>query len=673
MDKLYSNYKISQQRVWPFPNQIKTGTNDFIVSSRLTKKCVTGLGKTLLDKSIVADFNMVAFSDEVLKASKRSIYKIQIQSADDFSTPNVDEGYHVKIDENGIEISATSYIGAVYALETLKQLIRKKGNQYVIENTPMEISDSPKIQFRGVMLDCARHFLPLKLLKQQVKAMAFQKLNHLHLHLTDGQSFPLALGPNTKRIAWGKSFKERGAFSESEVYTKKEIRELVEYAKQRGVRIIPETDTPGHAYSWTYGYPDIMTCNDVDHQSEETCPEPPCGFFNLQDKLPEIKTIVEGVFNEVIDAFNVGKKGYGSYYHIGFDEVGCPNFKSSVCQSPSCEKAFGQNSVKYANWLLGWFKKAHPSIKTVMWIDQILMSNFNANNQYTNNVEADPEHVILHFWNLDSATPFQINQLAATGFSLINSQSTVYYLDAGGEGNQSYRGGPVMSLASSNATKLNIGYEKYWMATYPGMGPSSPISSGWAVSWEEIYLNNITWLTTDIGSANTGNFVNIPLKQKGKGGIIGACAALWGEQVDFTNLEQKLWPKATALAEALWKFDENKLPDNILNARYRIAFAREDLLRLGVQASPVLTGDLFKNAPWGALHSDTSLMYDINQNKQQIPVGFVLQYKRFWDKGIVCVNPVNPFCGNQISQTMHCDGTGEPYVQQGCEYPIQGT
>ncbi len=665
MKKIFKEYKVTQQRVWPYPNQISKGSSDFVVTSVLRRGDISGLGAQLLEDSVIADFNDFVFFDEVTCSCKTK-YSVVIESLDDLSTSGLDESYEIVVDKE-IVITAKSYVGAVYALATLQQLIRKKGDEYVIENTPLKIVDGPKVGFRSAMLDCSRHFLSVEFLKKQIKAMAFQKLNALHLHLTDGQSFPLDLGPYSGAIAQGRNGNNTGAYSAEEMYTREGIRELVDYARARGVRVIPEVDTPGHVYSWTSGYPEMMTCNDLPHQGTITCPEPPCGFFNLQDKFLRVKEVVTGVLGEVMDAFQVGKKGYGTYFHIGFDEVGCPNMKNNVCQPPSCTGVYGDLSVNYANWLLGWLKSSYSNVQVIMWIDQILTSNFDAKNNYVQNVQIDPAHVILQFWNLDSTTPLLINQLANKGFGIINSQSTVYYLDAGGEGSEFYFGGPQLSQPVTNGP-VHISYQKYWMTTYPGIDPTGIVTNGWPVSWEEIYLNNITWLSLDLGTTGTGHFQNIPLKTSAKsGGIIGASASLWGEVADETNVEQKFWPKAAAHAESLWRFNPNRPADNIINARFRMAFLREDLLRLGIHAGPIVPGDVFRNAPWGPLNSKvTSLMYDINQDVQQVPEGYLFYYKRFWDQAATCPNPVNPFCGPVISHTMNCDGTGKPYIQQGC-------
>jgi hypothetical protein len=145
---------------------------------------------------------------------------------------------------------------------------------------------------------------------------------------------------------------------------------------------------------------------------------------------------------------------------------------------------------------------------------------------------------------------------------------------------------------------------------------------------------------------------------------------------DELNIETRLWPKAAAFAETLWRFDKDQPADNVVNARFRLAFAREDILRLNVAAAPVSPGDMFRNAPWGPLQSaTTSLMYNINLPTQQVPEGYQLNFARFWDVNVACGDvPINPFCGSFNSATMRCDEDpyAAPYVQAGCPYPPSG-
>lgn len=655
--------KIADQRVWPYPNFIEKGSDDLIVRGKLTPSCFVGDGKRFVKKSVINEFNDFVFGKK--NSLSRMNCFISIKTTNTLSDSKFSERYEIKVTKRKIYIYANNYVGAIWALMTLKQLIRKKGKNYVIENAPMKIVDSPNMEHRSLMIDTSRHFIPKEAILKQIKTMAFNKLNRLHLHLTDAQSFPISLGPATSKIAYGSSSDNPGAFSKKEIYSRRDIKDIVEYAKDRGIVVIPEIDTPGHTFSWGSGFSGIMTCNTEEFQQEATCPEPPCGFLDLEKRITCVRKVVKDVWSEVIAAFRIGAPGYGNYIHIGFDEVGCPNTVDGKCQAPSCAAAYGENSINYANWLLKWLKTNYPETNVIMWVDQILTSNF-PDGSYEENIKADKKNVIFQFWNLDKDTPGYLKELADQGYKLINSQATVYYLDAGGDGNSFVYGGPIGVIDDQN--KRKIAFEKNWITTYPGVTKSTMPSNGWPISWEELYQNNPTYLTTDIGTDQTGNFVHIPQAKCSHGGIIGVTAPLWSEQVDEVNLDQKLWPRASALAESTWRFNPNRPPDNILNARLRLVFTREDLLRLGVNATPLVPADIFKNAPWGVRNGKTDLMYDINQKKQQIPKGYTLNYKRFWTKDLCTGRPINPFCGSHISHTMQCDNKGAKYVQEGCDY-----
>lgn len=664
---LASSYKVQDQRVWPFPNSVTKGTSVTKVSVAEGDVSVSGPGAGLLHPSVLQEFRAFVRSGESSgrlhpKPHARAS-RIRVVIASD-GVDGSDESYALVIQPGqDVVLTAPQYVGAVYGLQTLQQLIRGGDT---VANTPMTIRDAPRTPFRGLMLDCARNFLPLGTLLAQVRAMAFHKLNFLHLHLTDGQSFPVGVGPHTTAIAAGSHQGNTGAFSPRETYSRRDVAALVEYAFQRGVKVVPEIDSPGHAYSWISGHPDIMACASAADQYQAVCPEPPCGFLNLRDKLPAVKRVVQGVLAEVADVFRVGAPGYSPYLHLGFDEVGCPSLgPGGVCTKPSCTEAFGGASVTYGNWMLQWAREALlPSARVLMWVDQVLTSNFSPEGEYSSVLEVDPEFVTLQFWNLDARTPGLLRDLAGRGFSLVNSQASVYYLDAGGEGNGVFWGGPIASEAFA------VQYQKYWMAAYSDVGGLLP--NGWPTSWEDIYQNNPGLVPTTLGADPPAPpaYVSLPMAKSLAGpGVLGVCACAWGEQIDATNIDTRVWPKASALAEALWRYDPDRMPDTVPNARMRIAYAREDVLRLGIAAAPVVAGDLFRRAPWGPIGpgSATDLMYDINGPTPQRPGGYTLTFRRWWGAASACGAPLNPYCGTAKSKTVSCTNPdAAPYPQQGC-------
>lgn len=146
-----------------------------------------------------------------------------------------------------IEIRANNLYGAYHALNSLMFLVQfdYDQNYYVIKHVPIEIEDRPFLSYRGLLIDSARHYLPLRSIKRIIDAMSWVKLNVLHWHLVDDESFPLYI-PSIPTL-W------KGAFSSAERYTRWDIEEIVDYARARGVHVVAEMDVPGHATSWCVG------------------------------------------------------------------------------------------------------------------------------------------------------------------------------------------------------------------------------------------------------------------------------------------------------------------------------------------------------------------------------------------------------------------------------------
>ena len=120
---------------------------------------------------------------------------------------------------------------------------RFKTKDCSLEHLPLVIKDEPFMRYRGLMIDSARHFLPLRLVYETIDALMYNKMNILHWHLVDQDSFPLILDSHPEIAKYA-------AFSPQETYTTKDVRSVVQYGLKRGVRIVPELDTPGHAASW---------------------------------------------------------------------------------------------------------------------------------------------------------------------------------------------------------------------------------------------------------------------------------------------------------------------------------------------------------------------------------------------------------------------------------------
>lgn len=233
----------------------------------------------------------------------------------------VDESYSLKVTEKRIVLNAANTVGALRGLQTLIQLCDKDKNGYYFPC--VQIDDSPRFKWRGLMLDVARHFVSCDEMKRNIDAMAAVKMNVLHWHLTDDEGFRVE----------SKIFPllhQKG--SNGDYYTQVQLKEIVKYAADRGIMVVPEFDMPGHAQTWFAGYPELAS---------QPGPYHPGPRMQWQKEHPEIKTppvtsIADIVANMVAPTFDpTNEKVYdfldkfigemsgifpAGYMHIGADE-----------------------------------------------------------------------------------------------------------------------------------------------------------------------------------------------------------------------------------------------------------------------------------------------------------------------------------------------------------------
>ena len=159
-----------------------------------------------------------------------------------------DESYHLSVAGNQVKLNAVTDIGAMRGLETFLQLLNADEQGYYLPF--VEINDSPRFPWRGLMIDVCRHWLPLDVILRNIDGMAAVKLNVLHLHLTEDQGFRVE----------SKTFPELTRMgSDGNYFTQEQIREIVRYAADRGIRVMPEFDIPGHATSWCVSHPELAS------------------------------------------------------------------------------------------------------------------------------------------------------------------------------------------------------------------------------------------------------------------------------------------------------------------------------------------------------------------------------------------------------------------------------
>ena len=286
------------------------------------------------------------------------------------------ESYTLHISPVGIIINANSAAGVFYAFQTLRQIMRidvvaDADDQLRSWQVPsVDISDQPLFLYRGLHLDVCRHFMPVDFVKKYIDLLAYYKMNRFHWHLTDDQGWRIEIKryPKLQQIAaWrdqtlighaGDSIPKYDGKRYGGFYTQEEIKEVVRYANDRGVTIIPEIEMPGHAMAALAAYPEL-SCTSGPFKVAQTW-----GVFDdVYCPTEETFTFLENVLDEVIALFP------STYIHIGGDE--CPKVRwkeSDFCQAlmkkeglkdeMELQSYFIQRIEKYLNGkgksIIGW-------------------------------------------------------------------------------------------------------------------------------------------------------------------------------------------------------------------------------------------------------------------------------------------------------------------------------
>ena len=266
------------------------------------------------------------------------------------------EGYQLDIINDRIIISANENNGFFYGVQTLLQIIMtapmdKDNSSKLIPNA--QIIDYPRFSYRGKHLDCARHFFTKEEVKNYIDMLAFHKINTFHWHLTDDQGWRIEIKkyPKLQTIASQRKETLVGHYSDNfpqifdnkpygGYYTQEEIKEIVEYAKQRYINIIPEIEMPGHALAALAAYPEF-SCR---QEKLETA----CTWGVFDDVFcakEETFNFLQDILDEVIELFP------SQYIHIGGDES--PKVRWKEC--PECQKRIKENNLKDEYELQSYF------------------------------------------------------------------------------------------------------------------------------------------------------------------------------------------------------------------------------------------------------------------------------------------------------------------------------
>lgn len=269
-----------------------------------------------------------------------------------------DEAYHLSVTKGGIEIVSKDGRGAFYALQTLKQMLPAEHTDGC-RLPVVEIYDKPRFPYRGFMLDVARFFTPKDDVLKIIDCMSMLKLNKLHLHLCDDngwrleiKKYPLLHETGSCRVERpGEYFSERKSARQGEpvvpggYYTQDDIREIVAYAAERQIDVIPEIEMPAHSNAALAAYP-LLACPVVDKYIgvlPGLCPDHADILFCAGNE--EVYSFIEDILDEVMELFP------SKVIHIGGDEA----VKTYWRQCPLCRKAIKENGLKDEEELQGYF------------------------------------------------------------------------------------------------------------------------------------------------------------------------------------------------------------------------------------------------------------------------------------------------------------------------------
>jgi hexosaminidase len=250
------------------------------------------------------------------------------------------EAFRISITEQEIRIEGTTEAAVFLGLQTLRKSI-PVGNFAQVSFTPAVINDAPRFGYRGAMLDVARHFQPTEFIKKYIDLLALHQMNTFHWHLTDDQGWRIEIdaypklteiGSMRKETVIGRNSGEYDGIPHGGYYTKEELREIVTYAEERYITIIPEVDLPGHMLAALAAYPELGCTGGPYEVSREW------GVFDdvLCPGKEETFTFLEAVLTEVMEIFP------SKYIHIGGDES--PKTRWEEC--PDCQARIKELGLK---------------------------------------------------------------------------------------------------------------------------------------------------------------------------------------------------------------------------------------------------------------------------------------------------------------------------------------
>ncbi|OMP92104.1 beta-N-acetylhexosaminidase [Raoultella terrigena] len=491
--------------------------------------------------------------------------------------PDSDESYQLKVTAEGVTLRANTRFGALRGMETLLQLIQNGAENTAIPY--VTIDDAPRFPWRGLLLDSARHFMPLDAIKRQIDGMAAAKLNVFHWHLTDDQGW---------RFASTRYPKLQQQASDGLFYTQGQMKEIVRYATDRGIRVVPEIDMPGHASAIAVAYPELMSAP---------------GPYQMERHWGVLKPVLDPS-KEATYAFAEAMIGElaaifpDAYLHIGGDEVDDSQWRANpaiqkfmrdkgLADSHALQAYFNRRLEtileKYHRQMVGWDEIYHPDLpKSILiqsWQGQDALGEV-AKHGYRGILSTgfyldQPQYTAYHYRNEvvpqglngvdtitdnDSAQSWRFVMPRLKG-SAVEGSFTLIKGDSGWRGFIDFKGKSrrvVQDIAWLNDSQITFSVDTWMGETRPVLTVNDDRLGGYFL------LGNVRYPVSGqrLDEVPEGIQPVVPDAEQQQN-LLGGEAALWAENVAAPVLDIKLWPRAFAVAERLWSAQDVKDSDNM--------------------------------------------------------------------------------------------------------------
>jgi len=420
----------------PMPAKVQLGNGRLLIDPSFSV-AITGHKEARLDRAIQLFLSQLRQQTGMpptdMKVTNSSSAALVMQCAGgtrDVQELGEDESYRLEVSNSGARLSAPTTLGVMRGLQTFLQLVETTGEGFAVPAATIE--DGPRFPWRGLMIDVSRHFIPLDVLRRNLDGMAAVKLNVFHWHLSDNQGF---------RVESKKFFKLHEMGSDGLYYTQNEVRDLIAYARERGIRVVPEFDMPGHSTAWFVGYPELAS-GPGPYEIERKW-----GVFDpaMDPTREETYKFLDKFIGEMAGLFP------DQFFHIGGDEVNGKQWDAN----PKIQAFMRSHGLKDNNDLQAYFNQRVQQIvsrhgKTMLGWDEILRPDL-------------PNSIVIQSWR----GPDSLAQAAKQGYRGLLSSG--YYVDLMWSAARHYATDPLSGAAanlSPEEQKRVLGGEACMWAEY---------------------------------------------------------------------------------------------------------------------------------------------------------------------------------------------------------------